>query len=138
MLRTDEFGNGTLAAAIAIGHGTAGHDEFLRGNYWRDETGATGPFSDPEPEMAAYRLFRLARGQASNVLNFQALRHALGARAKSNLGASGGDAWTLGGTFVIDVDSGELLYEHRQANYTDHPKIEDIISTCTGGVTGEA
>jgi len=48
----------------------------------------------------------------------------------SNKGISGnfaGDGMQLGGTFVLEKD-GTVLFAHRQAHFSDHPKPDDVLA----------
>jgi prostamide/prostaglandin F2alpha synthase len=48
------------------------------------------------------------------------------AKKRGITGNMKGDGLQLGGTMVVD-SNGEVIYKHTQKDYTDNPKVEDII-----------
>jgi hypothetical protein len=142
-LETAEFGNGKSVACVSIGYGETGSQEFLDGGYWTGAREKTGPFIDPEPDVAAFKLFGTKTGGAGGLMKLAVIRAVMKAKkTPANLLPSGGFQWNLGGTFVVDLEKDELLFEHRQAGYADHPDIDTMLAACSkavkqkGGGTG--
>jgi len=134
-LETAEFGSGKSVACVAIGYGETGSSDFLSGGYWTGPREQTGPFIDPEPDVAAFKLFGTATSGASGLMSMAVIRAVMGARSKSNPAASGGAQWNLGGTFVVDLEKEEFVFEHRQKGFADHPDIEKMLAACSKAVT---
>jgi NAD(P)-dependent dehydrogenase (short-subunit alcohol dehydrogenase family) len=79
-----------------------------------------------DPDLRAYRAAGLRRGRVellSPRLPLHAVRALL---AGSRQGAIQGDAWQLGGVFVLGP-GGDLLYRYVSREAGDHPPVEDIL-----------
>jgi dehydrogenase/reductase SDR family protein 12 len=81
-----------------------------------------------DPELSAYRAAGLRRGKVELIsprLPFHAIRALRSGSVQSNVQ---GDAWQLGGVFVIRPD-GELLYRHASREAGDHAPVGEILSS---------
>mmetsp|Transcript_63870 Transcript_63870/g.101231 ORF Transcript_63870/g.101231 Transcript_63870/m.101231 type:complete len:163 (-) Transcript_63870:103-591(-) len=133
-LETAELGAGKSVACLAIGYGERGAAEFLDGGYWSGPRETTGPFVDPEPEVAAFKLFGTKTLGASGLLSWSVMRSVMRSKAPSNVGTSGGFQWNLAGTFVLDLEKDQIVFEHRQKEFNDHPDIDAMLAACSKAV----
>ncbi|MEM7410294.1 MAG: SDR family NAD(P)-dependent oxidoreductase [Myxococcota bacterium] len=109
------------AELVIVGNGAT---HFARA--FRKEFELEGPLL-VDPELRAYRAAGLRRGRVellSPRLPFHALR---ALRSGSRQTAVEGDAWQLGGVFVLSK-GGDLLFEHRSREAGDHAAIEDVLA----------
>lgn len=111
---------------VAVGLERLGLDEFLEGKYWSgdlyiDESHSTY-------KNLALKRFGLADGYGMlDKSLYSAVGQAEGVGFKGNLK---GDGFQLGATFVIlkSQEGHEIVFEHRQTSYADHPKSVDIVT----------
>lgn len=137
-LETPELGNGKSIACIAIGYGETGHEEYAQGGYWKGPSETTGPFVDPEPEFKAFILFGTGSLGARGLLSLSTMKAVISGGAPSNPLPSGGNQWNLGGTFLVDLQTGALLFEHRQTGFADHPDLEALLAACNKGLSAQS
>ncbi len=93
---------------------------------FREDLGLDGPLL-VDPELRAYRAAGLRRGRVE-VLSPRLLGNAARAlREGHRQDGVQGDAWQLGGVFVIRPD-GALTFRHVSAVAGDHPSVDDILA----------
>ena len=113
------------AELVIVGNGARNFAEAFA-----EDFDLTGPlFIDPE--LRAYRAAGLRRGRVellSPRMPLNALR-AMGSGARQE--GVQGDAWQLGGVFVIRPN-GDLVYEYASREAGDHPPIPDILEALEG------
>jgi NAD(P)-dependent dehydrogenase (short-subunit alcohol dehydrogenase family)/peroxiredoxin len=108
------------AELVIVGNGSASFAKAFREDY-----ALAGPLL-VDPELRAYRAAGLRRGRVE-ILSPRLLPHALRAlRSGARQGAVQGDAWQLGGVFVIRPD-GRLLFRHVSREAGDHPAVDDVL-----------
>ncbi len=114
------------AELVIVGNGAA---HFAKA--FREDFSLTGPLL-LDPELRAYRAARLRRGRVE-LLSPRLPIHALRAlRSGARQGAVQGDAWQLGGVFVIRP-GGELAYRHVSREAGDHPPVQDVLAALAPG-----
>jgi NAD(P)-dependent dehydrogenase (short-subunit alcohol dehydrogenase family) len=114
------------AELVIVGNGSPAFAASFREDYALD-----GPLL-VDPELRAYRAAGLRRGRVeilSPRLPFEALR---ALRSGARQGAVQGDAWQLGGVFVIRP-GGELAYGHMSRDAGDHPPVADVLAALDPG-----
>jgi len=108
------------AELVIVGNGSA---HFARA--FREDFSLAGPLL-VDPDLRAYRAAGLRRGHVE-LLSPRLPLHALRAlRSGARQGAVQGDAWQLGGVFVIRP-GGELMFRHVSREAGDHPPVSDVI-----------
>lgn len=108
------------AELVVIGNGTR---FFAEG--FRDEMRVDWPLL-VDPELSAYRAAGMRRGRVeilSPRLPLNAVRALWEGHRQQRVQ---GDAWQLGGVFVIRP-GGVLLYQHRSREAGDHPPPKDVV-----------
>jgi NAD(P)-dependent dehydrogenase (short-subunit alcohol dehydrogenase family) len=109
------------AELVIVGNGAASFAQAFREDFDLD-----GPLL-VDPELRAYRAAGLRRGRVE-LLSPRLPRNALRAlRSGARQGAVQGDAWQLGGVFVIRP-GGELAFRHVSREAGDHPAVEEILA----------
>ncbi|UCE84715.1 MAG: SDR family NAD(P)-dependent oxidoreductase [Deltaproteobacteria bacterium] len=109
------------AELVIVGNGAQHFAAAFREDYALD-----GPLL-VDPELRAYRAAGLRRGRVEALsprLPWNALR---ALRSGSRQGAVQGDAWQLGGVFVIRP-GGALTYRYVSREAGDHPPVDDIVA----------
>ncbi len=109
------------AELVIVGNGAANFAAAFREDYELD-----GPLL-VDPELRAYRAAGLRRGRVellSPRLPWNALRALRGGFRQTDVQ---GDAWQLGGVFVLRA-GGELAYQYRSAVAGDHPPVDDVLA----------
>lgn len=110
----------TGARLVVVGNGAP---NFIAG--FRDKTGFDGVIYT-DPERNAFRALHLKRNVRSS-LNLRTMSRAVKAyRAGNRQTRTKGDAWQLGGVFVV-ATGGALVYEQKSEYAGDHPPVEEII-----------
>lgn len=115
------------AELVVIGNGT---EHFARA--FREEMGLDVPIL-VDPDLRSYRAAGLRRGRVeilSPRLPLNALRAWRGAYRQQGVQ---GDAWQLGGVFVINRD-GDLLFEHVSSEAGDHPDAREVVESLDAAV----
>jgi len=109
------------AELVLIGNGAR---IFAEG--FRDEMKLDGPLL-VDPDLRSYRAAGLRRGRVE-ILSPRLPLHAVRALWSGHRqGEVQGDAWQLGGVFVIAA-GGNLLYEHRSREAGDHPPVAEVLA----------
>jgi NAD(P)-dependent dehydrogenase (short-subunit alcohol dehydrogenase family) len=109
------------AELVIVGNGAASFAKAFREDFELD-----GPLL-VDPELRAYRAAGLRRGRVE-LLSPRLPRNALRAfRSGARQGAVQGDAWQLGGVFVIRP-GGELAFRHVSREAGDHPAVAEILA----------
>jgi len=109
------------AELVIVGNGAA---NFAKA--FREDFALTGPLL-VDPELRAYRAAGLRRGRVE-ILSPQVPLNALRAlRSGARQGAVQGDAWQLGGVFVIRPN-GALAFRHVSRVAGDHPAVADVLA----------
>jgi NAD(P)-dependent dehydrogenase (short-subunit alcohol dehydrogenase family)/peroxiredoxin len=126
-LRDAHEGIRARGAELAIVGNGAAH--FAKA--FREDFALTGPLL-VDPDLRAYRAARLRRGRVE-LLSPRLPLHALRAlRSGARQGAVQGDAWQLGGVFVIRP-GGELVYRHVGREAGDHPPVQELLAALAPG-----
>ena len=115
---------------LAVGPGWVGSKDFIAGKFWPEDN----LYIDAEPDLPLHQLFRkegvaTTKG-ASGLLSWTVMKAVAKGRAKTDPSKSGGVQWNLGGTFVVDTETGVVLFEHRQKGFADHPSIAGVLAAC--------
>lgn len=114
------------AELVIVGNGAASFARAFREDYALD-----GPLL-VDPELRAYRAAGLRRGRVE-ALSPRLARNALRAlRTGARQGEVQGDAWQLGGVFVIRP-SGDLAYRYVSREAGDHPPVDDVLAALAPG-----
>ena len=109
------------ANLVIIGNGAP---TFIAG--FRERSGYEGPIYT-DPELVAYRALDLRRG-ARYAIGLKTMASAVSAyRGGFRQARTQGDAWQLGGVFVVSP-AGALVFEYRSSHAGDHPPIDDIVA----------
>jgi NAD(P)-dependent dehydrogenase (short-subunit alcohol dehydrogenase family) len=118
--RSDEI-HARGAELVIVGNGNRGFAAAFR-----EDFALEGPLF-VDPELRAYRAAGLRRGRVE-VLSPRMPLNALRAfRAGSRQTGVQGDAWQLGGVFVIRP-GGELTYRYASREAGDHAPVEDVLA----------
>ncbi|KAJ9052760.1 hypothetical protein DSO57_1031038 [Entomophthora muscae] len=114
---------------IAIGFENVGLEDFLSGGYWDWEI-----LIDNERSVhTALDLKKVPVSTGLKDLMSSATRAAIAAANKAGIqGDLKGDGFQLGGTFVIEKGTGELLYEFRQVGAGSYTSLKEIYMSCGG------
>ncbi len=108
------------ADVVVVGNGNL---DFARA--FREDLDFDGPLLI-DPELEAYRAASLRRGRVE-LLSPRMPLNALRSMSKGfRQGTVQGDAFQLGGVFVIQT-GGDLAYHYASREAGDHPPIEDIL-----------
>jgi NAD(P)-dependent dehydrogenase (short-subunit alcohol dehydrogenase family) len=114
------------AELVIVGNGS---ESFARA--FREDFDLDGPLL-VDPELRAYRAAGLRRGRVE-LLSPRLAGNALRAlRSGARQTGVQGDAWQLGGVFVIRP-GGELAFRYASREAGDHPPVEDILSALDAG-----
>src|SRR5512139_805126 len=93
---------------------------------FREDFALDGPLL-VDPELRAYRAAGLRRGRVE-ILSPRLPLHAIRAlRSGARQGAVQGDAWQLGGVFVIRP-GGVLAFRHVSREAGDHPAVDAVLA----------
>ncbi len=114
------------AELVIVGNGAANFAAAFREDFDLD-----GPLLI-DPELRAYRAAGLRRGRVellSPRLPVNAIRALAGGQRQTGVE---GDAWQLGGVFVIRPD-GALTYRYASREAGDHPPVDDILEALEPG-----
>jgi len=117
---------------VAVGLEEFGVEEFAAGNFFKGDIYI-------DQDYATYKGLSFDRASMLSVPK-QLLSSSI---KKMNseataLGISGnlkGDGLQLGGTFVIEK-GGNVLFQHKQTGFGDHPKLNDLLSVL--GISAQA
>ncbi len=85
-----------------------------------------------DPDLVAYKTAELRRGRLEMLSPRVGLNAMRSLRAGFRQTSVQGDAFQLGGVFVIR-EGGELVYEYASREAGDHPPIEDVLDAVAGG-----
>jgi len=109
---------------VAIGLGTQGSEEFAKGDqngsFWTHEL-----YVDHNEEVFPAALGGQRQGSVCGLLAPSVCCALVRVKAGSDTSKSGGDQYNLGGTLV--VFKSDVLYEHLQTGFADHPSIPDVV-----------
>ena len=109
------------ADLVVIGNGAP---NFIAG--FRDKSGYAGELYT-NPDLSAYRELGLARGIARALDPRAALRAVAALRTGFRQSGVHGDAWQLGGVFVIRR-GGAIAYAYRSRFAGDHPPVAAVLT----------
>ncbi|KAJ9052414.1 hypothetical protein DSO57_1034439 [Entomophthora muscae] len=114
---------------IAIGFEKLELKDYLAGRYGDWEV-----LVDTKKEV--YSALNLKKVSVSTVIKdliSSSRRAAISAAAQAGIhGNLKGDGFQLGGTFVIEKGTGELVYEFRQSSVSDFSSLKEIYQSCNG------
>lgn len=98
-----------------------GQDEFTKdGGYFKGDL-----FVD-EPRTL-YTALHTTRASIFSLLRPSVWKAASEAKSRGKDGNFQGDGLQLGGTFVFDCASGEVLFAHYQEHFGDHPDPQEVL-----------
>eukprot|EP00696_Hemimastix_kukwesjijk_P003156 gnl/Hemi2/13869_TR4716_c0_g1_i1.p2 gnl/Hemi2/13869_TR4716_c0_g1~~gnl/Hemi2/13869_TR4716_c0_g1_i1.p2 ORF type:complete len:126 (+),score=36.32 gnl/Hemi2/13869_TR4716_c0_g1_i1:325-702(+) len=108
---------------VGVGLERLGVEEFVEGKFFNGEL-----YLDEGAK--SYKVLNLPRKTIWSLYGMLDPRlYIAGSRAR-NAGVSGnfkGNGLQLGATFIVDAGGQRVLFDHRQANYADHPTNEAIM-----------
>lgn len=114
---------------LAVGFEKVGLYDFLSGCYWDWEVLV-------DAERAVYLALDLKRMSVSAGLKDLVSSSTLAAiRASNRAGIYGdfqGDGFQLGGTFVVERETGKILYEYRQVGPGSYVSLKEVYERCGG------
>ncbi|KAL6068797.1 Peroxiredoxin-like 2 activated in M-CSF stimulated monocytes [Balamuthia mandrillaris] len=110
-------------ALVGIGHELLGVEEFLAGGYWK------GDHLLLDTRRQLYQAFGASRSSVLGLLRPSFWSAASRADGKGFKGDLAGDGWQLGGTFVVDCQSGELVFQHHQQGFGEHADLDQLMQS---------
>ncbi|KAJ9057843.1 hypothetical protein DSO57_1004625 [Entomophthora muscae] len=113
----------------AVGFEDVGLSDFLAGGYWDWDI-----LIDTERSVhKALNLPKLPVSAGLKDLMSAATRSAIAAAQKAGItGDLKGDGFQLGGTFVVEKVTGELLYDFKQVGAGSYCSLKEIYEACGG------
>ncbi|KAI9292788.1 hypothetical protein K502DRAFT_355798 [Neoconidiobolus thromboides FSU 785] len=114
---------------VAVGFEDVGLGDFLSGGYWDWQI----LIDDERSVHKALDLPKLPVSAGLKDLMSSATRAAIAAAQKAGIsGDLKGDGFQLGGTFVVEKETGKLLYEFRQLGAGAYTSSKEIYEACGG------
>jgi len=88
---------------------------FFKGDLYIDET------------RNLYKAMKTSRASVFSLLRPAVWSSISGAKEKGFSGNMAGDGLQLGGTFVFDCRSGNILFAHYQDHFGDHANLDEVL-----------
>lgn len=120
---------------VAVGFQRVGMEDFVRSKVWDashlyvDDGGedTTSKSKYTSIQDGLYSLMGTKRGSIFGLLKPGVFQQSSRVKQEKITGdMTTGDGMQLGGVWIFDVD-GKVIFEHVQKDFTDHPKVEDVL-----------
>ncbi|KAJ9054194.1 hypothetical protein DSO57_1017157 [Entomophthora muscae] len=114
---------------VAVGFDVLGLYDFMAGGYWEWEI-----LLDQDRSLhTALNLNKLPISSGlKNLISATTIAATSAAHKAGIIGDFKGDAFQLGGTFVIEKGTGIVLYEHRQTGTGSFTSVKELYECCGG------
>ncbi len=115
---------GTKLNYAAIGLAKLDYEDFIKGDYFH---GGKVYIDDGKETYKALNFANKGIFSLFGMANPNVYIKSYQAKKRGITGNMQGDGLQLGGTIIVD-SLGEIIFTHSQKDYTDYPKIEDIVN----------